>query len=82
MRLKVKTDGTPGGTRVYDPVTNREVEGIVSISFHLGVNSGGNLLLEIAAPMMEFEGECEATNESCDCDIQTLMATGCQCGKQ
>jgi len=82
MKLKVKTDGTPQGTRVYDPVTNREVEGITAISFHLDISGGGNLLLEIAAPMIEFEAESEATNESCDCDIPTLMATGCQCGKQ
>lgn len=69
FRVKVESDGTPQGTRVIDPATGKELDGVTAVAFELRAKQRPVLTLEI----VNFDYEAEASSEVAE--VRTTVVT-------
>lgn len=71
VRVKVVSDGTPNGTKLFDADTGAELKLPVSaITWHIDADSAGQALVRLTVVQVEVEGEAAGLTR----DVEALPA--------
>lgn len=59
LKVKIESDGTPGGTRVLDRDTEEPITNVLAVSFEITGRDGATATITVPEPEVEYEGDAQ-----------------------